>query len=262
MPTTDTVLGYHWLCPDMRLGYEDAREVRVGETLTVDVQPVVCQRGLHACIRAIDSLKYAPGPIVCRVRLSGQIVKGTGVHADKHSATERTCLAMADATRTMGEWACDCAERALLQECERGREPDARSWTALAVKHRWLHGEASDAELDAARDAARSAAWVAANDAARAAASAASWEAASAAASAAARDAAWEAAWDAAWEAARAAAWEAAWEAARAAARDAARDAAWEAALDAERIWQNNRLEHLLLALLGQEKEEGCATIG
>ena len=71
---------------------------------------------------------------------------------------------------------------------------------------------ASAAAWDAARAAARAAAWDAAWDAARAAA----W--------AAARAAAWDAAWDAAWAAARAAAWDAAraaaWDAARAAAKD------------------------------------------
>jgi len=71
----------------------------------------------------------------------------------------------------------------------------------------WLH---LDGLSDAARDAARGAAW----DAARGAAWGAAWDAA--------RDAAWAAAWDAAWDAARGAAWDAAWDAAWAAARDAA----------------------------------------
>jgi len=166
---SDHLLAWHWLREDRKLGYDDGREVKVGETLTVDVTPVLCEAGLHASERAIDSLGYAPGPIVCRVVLSGTVVRGT----DKATATERTVLAMANATRTLGEWSCDCAERALLREREKGREPDARSWAALEVKRMWLRGEATDEELDAARDAARDAAW------------------------AAARDAAWDAAWDA-----------------------------------------------------------------
>jgi hypothetical protein len=90
---------------------------------------------------------------------------------------------------------------------------DQRSIDALDVAERFANGLATQAELDAA--------WDAAGDAARAAA----W--------AAARDAAWAAAWDAAW-AARAAAVDAAGVAAGAgaaawAARSAAVDAAWAA---------------------------------
>jgi len=95
---------------------------------------------------------------------------------------------------------------------------DQRSLAALDVAKRYANGEATDAELVAARAAA----WAAARDAARDAAWAAAWDAA--------RDAAWAAAWDAAWAAAWAAAWDAAW----AAAWDAARDAAWDAARDAQ----------------------------
>ena len=97
---------------------------------------------------------------------------------------------------------------------------DQRSIDALDVADRHAIGQATDAELETARDAA-GAAWVAAGAAARdaawAAAGAAAWAAAGAAAGAAAWDAraaAWDAAWAAAWDA-RAAAWDAAWAAAR-----------------------------------------------
>ena len=72
--------------------------------------------------------------------------------------------------------------------------PDQRSIEACNVAESFAKGNASNEELDAARDAARDAVWYAAGDAAR----------------------------DAAWAAARAAAWDAA--------RDAAMDAAWAAA--------------------------------
>ena len=91
---------------------------------------------------------------------------------------------------------------------------DQRSIDALDVADRHAIGQATDAELETARDAA-GAAWVAAGaaawDAAWAAAGAA-WAAAWAAAGAAARDAAWAAA-GAAWAAAGAAAGAAAWDA-------------------------------------------------
>ena len=92
------------------------------------------------------------------------------------------------------EFACRCAEYALSFV----DNPDPRSIAAIEAKRKWLRGEITDKELDAARAAA--------------------WDAARAAA----RAAAWDAALDAALDAARAAAWDAALDAARAAARAAA----------------------------------------
>ena len=86
------------------------------------------------------------------------------------------------------EFACRCEEDAL----SRIDNPDPRSINAIAVKRRWIAGEATDEELAAARAAAETAADAAARTDTRAAA----W---------AARAAAWAAAWDAA-RAARAAA--------------------------------------------------------
>ena len=95
---------------------------------------------------------------------------------------------------------------------------DSRSVAALDVSERYAHGQATGADLVAARDAARVAARVAARDA--------TWDAAGVAA----RVATWDAAWDAARVAAGVAARVAAGVAARVATWDAARDAAWDAA--------------------------------
>ena len=64
------------------------------------------------------------------------------------------------------EFACRCAENALKLV----DNPDTRSVDAIAVKRRWMRGEATDEDLDAARAAARDAAEAAARDAAEAAA--------------------------------------------------------------------------------------------
>jgi len=48
------------------------------------------------------------------------------------------------------EFACRCAEEALRQI----ENPDPRSLAAIQAKRKWLRGEISDRELDAARDAA------------------------------------------------------------------------------------------------------------
>ena len=103
---------------------------------------------------------------------------------------------------------------------------DQRSIDALDVAERYANGEATQAELAAAWDAAGAAAWLAAGAAARDAAWAAAWLAAGAAA--------WLAA-EAARAAARAAAW-AAWDAERAA--GAAAVEAERAAVEAARAAQ------------------------
>ena len=161
---TDEWLGWHWLGNDKRLRYRDGRAVtngeivEVGKAYTAEEPLVLCANGMHASKRAIDALNYACGSIVCRVRLSGDIVEGD----DKACARRREVLWMADATSVLHEWACWCAEQALLREREAGREPDPRSWAALTAKRRWLAHEISDEELDAARAAAREAAGAAA----------------------------------------------------------------------------------------------------
>jgi hypothetical protein len=92
--------------------------------------------------------------------------------------------------------ACMSAERALMAERARGREPDARSWNAVNVARAFALGEATDDQ--------RRAAAAAADDAAAAAAAAAADDAyaAYAAAAAAADDDAADAAYDASADAA------------------------------------------------------------
>lgn len=174
------LLGTHWHfaagtdVPRMNFGAK--QKLIAGKTYSIKGQPVPCERGFHASRRAIDALRYSRGAWVSRVSLSGIIVPHGG---DKECAQGRTHHVFADATKTLHEFACWCAERALRAERKAGREPDPRSWAAIKTKRAWLKGKASDSELDAARDAARDAAW------------AAVW------------DAVWDAAWAATWAAAR-----------------------------------------------------------
>jgi hypothetical protein len=234
------LLAWHWLADDRKTQYGRPR-VLVTPGLKLSLpdgeEPELCQRGFHASVRVLDALRYAQGAVICRVRLSGIIVRGD----DKVVASSREVLWMADATETLHLFACDEAERAMA----RVENPDQRSVAAIVAKRAWLRGEITDKQLAAARDAA----WAAA----RVAAWAAAWDAARVAA----RDAAWAAAWAAARDAARAAArvaardaaWAAAWDAARVAARDAAWAAASDAASDAARDAQNKRLTAALMKL-------------
>ena len=172
--------GWHFLRSDRRLGYGDGRLVVAGETLTIGGPPVLCQYGLHASRRAIDALKFAPGNIICRVHLSGEILE----EHDKAVATERSTIWIADANDVLRQFARSCALSV------------AHLWNMPPIVRQYLEtGDESirAAAWDAARAGARAAAWDAAWDAARAAARAAAWDAA--------RAAAWDAAWAAAWAA-------------------------------------------------------------
>lgn len=217
--------GWHFLTEDCTLRYNDGREVTPGKMYRAEGAPVLCKSGMHASASALDALRYAPGPIICRVELSGDLIEGE----DKAVARCRKVRWMADATRTLHLFAVWCAEHALIRERKAGHEPDQRSWNAIKIKRAWLDGKATDEELAAARDAAEDAAWDAARAAAQNAALAAARDAARAAVWAAVRSAVW----DAAWTAARLAAWDAERADTRAAEKEA----------------QARRLESMLLAL-------------
>ena len=176
------VTAWHFVRANRKLAYGDGRKIVKGRTLTVDGVPRLCRWGLHASERIIDALEYAPGPIVCRVEIGGQIVRGD----DKLCGTSRKVLWWLDATEVLHLFACRVAERALKE----AKVTDPRCCAAIKAKRQWLAGRITDEELDAARSAAVSAAV----SAARAAAWAAAW--------AAAKEAAWAAAWEAAWAAA------------------------------------------------------------
>ena len=152
---------WHFLPANQRLRYGSMERVEVGKTITVDCKPSLCRSGLHASVHAIDALSYAPGPIVCRVIVGGEIVSGD----DKIVGTTRTVVAMADATDALWEYA---------------------RWCALEVAHLWDMPPVMRQYLETGDTALR--------EAARAAARYAAWDAARAAAWAAARDAAWESA--------------------------------------------------------------------
>lgn len=148
---------WHFLREDRRLRWGSRAIVEPGDTFRVDFphkseddgqiynKPTLCKAGLHASRRAIDALQYAPGPIICRVTLAGDVVEDKA----KAAARERTVLWMADATNTLHEFACRCAETALRT----AKVEDVRCWQAIETKRKWLRGEATDAELAAARDA-------------------------------------------------------------------------------------------------------------
>ncbi len=216
------MLAWHFLSEDKRLGNGDGRLVEVGATLECEGEPELCNNGMHGSARLIDALYYASGPIVCRVKIEGDVIQDE----DKLCGRRRTVLWMLDATDILHEFGLACAEDALTLV----DNPDPRSVAAIAAKRNWLRSEITDEELDSA--------WAAAWDAALAAAR----DEAYAAAMAAALDSAWAAARNAAW-AARSAAWNAS--------RSAAQDAAWAK--------QNERLTAMVMD--AHEKERSSRRI-
>lgn len=100
------VNGWHFLPADGCLAhYKPKTKVRAGVTYTVSGPLTMCVRGLHFSRRAIDALDYAPGPIVCRIVATGDILHGE----DKSVCTERRVIAVADASEVLREFALLCS---------------------------------------------------------------------------------------------------------------------------------------------------------
>ena len=187
-----------------------------GELLAYNGNIKMCESGLHASIRLIDALKYAPGSTICRVDCDTIMEKGN----DKLVCGYRTILWRVGGEELLRKFARLCALDVV----------DA--WDCPSIVLQWLRGDfaAESAAWSAAKSAAESAAWSAAKSAAGSAAKFAAESAAWSAAEFAAWSAAKFAAKSAAEFAAEFAAWSAAWSAAtRSAAESAAESAAWSA---------------------------------
>ncbi len=214
--TMERIKAWHFLPMDGKTQHRNRRLVEIGKTYSCRGNIELCVNGMHGSRRILDALQYASGSIVCEVDIWGDVKE----QEDKLAGRHRKVLRMADISDVLHRFACQCATDALTA----ANVTDRRCGDAIDMKLRWLDGNATDAELDAAGYAARAAAaavWYAAGDAAGYAARNAAWAAARDAAGNAAWAAARDAAGNAAWSAARSAAWNAAGYAARNAARAA-----------------------------------------
>jgi hypothetical protein len=215
-------LAWHFLRDDWRLQYPPCSVVVAGGTYTAQGPLELCKNGMHASLQALDALRYAPGTVVCRVLLGGEIVYGhDSFDKDKVCARTRTVLWLAEAGAVLHEFACRVGEQALARSADAGYPPDFRSTDAIKIKRAWLRGEVSDADVDAA------------------------WKRA------------WDAVWHTTWDVADSATWTMAQAAAARAAKDAVRIAAWATARSTPwaGIWgaSSTELEQMLLALAPAE---------
>ena len=130
---------------------------KAGETLKVEGPIIPCSHGLHASVNPLDACGFAPGSYITRVRLSGEIV----AHGeDKHAASERTILYGFEASKVLRLFACWCIRNTKLAD---GRTvwdllTDERSRKAVETAERFANGNATKAELAAARAVAWAAA--------------------------------------------------------------------------------------------------------
>lgn len=177
------VLAWH-LTDGMKM--RDGQPLKVGKVYRHAGEVVPCESGLHASVRLIDALSFAPGNQLSRVEMRGMVVEH-GSPVDKIVGRERKVLWTLDATRTLWLFACWCAEDALKDERKAGREPHADSWAAPKARRDWLAGKITDEQLSAAYSAAYRAAYRAANSAANRAAYSSAYRAAYSSAYSAAR---------------------------------------------------------------------------
>jgi len=226
---TDKILAWHFAKDDNKLNYGDGREIVIGETHSVEGTPSLCEWGLHGSTRIRDALRYAPGSMVYRVEIWGNVDSGD----DKICGTHRRYLWGFNASDVLYE----ASRRFALANIEKIKPFTDQKQYDLIIK--WLHTgeeEIRSAAQSAADSAARSSSWSALWSAARSAARSAAQSAAQSAADSAARGAADSAADSAVWSAADSAA------------RSAARSSSWSA--------QND-----LLALMVYEEAERLGLI-
>ena len=154
---------YYFSKEDRRLRYGDDRLIEDGVTHTIEGTSVLCGHGLHASAEPFDALRYAPGPILWEVELSGDITVGE----DKAVASERKYLRHIDATDLLRQFARKQALSVIhlwdapdvvKEYLETGKE----ELRAAAKTAAWAATRA--ATRDATRDASSIAGWAASPD--------------------------------------------------------------------------------------------------
>lgn len=139
---SDFFLAWHFLEKSKKLRYGDDRLAAVGRILSVGGPIKLCQNGLHGSIRLMDALHYAPGFILSRVKIWGNVDK----EDDKICGRCREILWMKDVTDEINEFSYLCVKRALSWE----RNPNRKLWDVIEMRWKWMSGVVTDEELEQA----------------------------------------------------------------------------------------------------------------
>ena len=145
---------YHFLQADMTSSFGREPPWTEGETRKVTGGLILGQWGYHSSPSPEKALQLASGPVLCLVEVDSP---HPGLSdGEIQCSRRRTLLTAVNVEQELHELACRIAEDVLpLYEA---RFPgDLRPRQVIVVKRRWLKGEATYEELDAARNAARNA---------------------------------------------------------------------------------------------------------
>ena len=150
-----------WLLPGRVPFYQGGASIPVGEWTDTVTDPVLCERGWHAC-RWEDAVSHIATELwVCE--LDGTIIEG----ADKVVAQRlRLIEPVVFDDRALRLFAADCAEK-VLPIFEAAVPGDDRPRNTVEMARRFANGNYTRPNLDVAWDAAWDAAWAAARAAAR-----------------------------------------------------------------------------------------------
>jgi len=157
------MLAWHFLPNDGRLRYGEHTKVIVGEPLRVQLPLIMCQHGLHASKHPFDALTYAPGLVLCRVELEGEILRG----ADKVCAEIRTVIwqrYMHEEVCEFADWCAARAEKYAAAWASRDARDASAAWVARAANAAsaaWASRDARGASASRGANAASAVAWAA-----------------------------------------------------------------------------------------------------
>lgn len=137
---SNEINAWHFLNKECQLRYRTQELVEVGKKYYASGPLAICKNGMHACIRVIDALQYAPGYTLCYVTCGGDIVQ----HGNELCSRWRRVERMMDATKLLHEFSCNIAEEML----QITKITEQQLFDAIATKRAWINGKGTDKDLD------------------------------------------------------------------------------------------------------------------
>jgi hypothetical protein len=125
---------------------------QAGKSYHVDGPISIGRNGLRGSPSVLDALDPARAAWLCRTYHYGVVVYLERMHGDILASSDCGVLWLVDASEILHEFGLWCASEPSLY---RTGIPDARSRRAMVLKRRWLEGTATSDELADARNAAR-----------------------------------------------------------------------------------------------------------